>query len=148
MTFASTRSLTASRFAASLAVLLLFGSVHAQDLQPIDRPVAIVEEDVILKSELDAAVRIIRAQYAGRTDQLPPDDVLERQVLERLVVTKLQVARAQSSGIRVTDQDIDAAIGRIAQGNNLTQDQMRQQIAATGQSWDEFRRSIRDEILV
>jgi peptidyl-prolyl cis-trans isomerase SurA len=133
---------------ACLATLLLFGNVQAQELQPIDRPVAIVEEDVVLKSELDAAVRNIRAQYANRPDQLPPEDVLERQVLERLIVTKLQVARAESSGIRATDQDVDAAIGRIAQGNNLTPAQLREQVELTGQSFDEFRRSIRDEIMI
>ena len=133
---------------ACLATLLLFGNAVAQELQPIDRPVAIVEEDVVLKSELDAAVRNIRAQYANRPDQLPPEDVLERQVLERLIVTKLQVDRAQSSGIRATDQDVDAAIGRIAQGNNLTPEQLREQVALTGQSWEEFRRSIRDEIMI
>ncbi|HVQ32420.1 MAG TPA: peptidylprolyl isomerase [Lysobacter sp.] len=139
---------TGRRAAGCLATLLLFGAAHAQDLQPIDRPVAIVEEDVVLKSELDAAVRNIRAQLASHPEQLPPEDVLEKQVLERLIVNKLQVARAESSGIKASDQDIDAAIGRIAEGNNLTPDQLRQQVAATGQTWDEFRRTIRDEMLI
>jgi peptidyl-prolyl cis-trans isomerase SurA len=141
------------RIAGSLAVALvlttsLLGPVHAQALTPIDRPVAIVDEDVVLKSELDAAVGNIRAQYASRPDQLPPADVLERQVLERLIVNKLQVARAESTGIKATEQDVDNAIGRIAQSNNITPDQMRAQIAQTGQGWEEFRRSIRDEILM
>jgi peptidyl-prolyl cis-trans isomerase SurA len=114
----------------------------------VDRPVAIVEEDVVLKSELDAAVRNIRGQYATRPDQLPPEDVLEKQVLERLIVNKLQVERAQTSGIKVTDQDVDAAIGRIATGNNLSPEQLRAQVAGSGQTWEEFRRSIHDEMLI
>ena len=130
------------------AFLSVAGPVAAQQLQPVDRIAAVVEEDVILDSELDRAVRNIRAQYVGREDQLPPAEVLERQVLERLVLTRLQVARAESAGIQVTDQDVDAAIGRIAEGNQLTVDQLRQQLAQTGQTFPEFRDSIRQELLV
>ena len=142
-----------SRFAGVLAgALLAFaslsGAVRAQDTQPIDRIAAVVEEDVILRSELDRAIRNIRAQYAGRDDQLPPADVLERQVLERLILTRLQVARAESSGIRATDEDVDAAVGRIAEGNQLSVEQLRQQVEAGGQSFADFRRSIHDELLI
>jgi peptidyl-prolyl cis-trans isomerase SurA len=74
--------------------------VLAQEAQPLDRIAAVVDEDVILQSELQRAIANIKAQYAGRENQLPPEDVLSRQVLERLVLVKLQVARAQGSGIR------------------------------------------------
>jgi peptidyl-prolyl cis-trans isomerase SurA len=133
---------------ALLAFAALSGVARAQETKPIDRIVAVVEEDVVLRSELDRAVRNIRGQYAGREDQLPPADVLERQVLERLILTKLQVARAESSGIRATDEDVDAAIGRIAAGNQLTVDQLRQQVERDGQSFTDFRRSIHDELLL
>ena len=134
--------------AGAFFLALVAGGLHAQALQPIDRPVAIVDEDIVLRSELDRAVRNIANQYAGREDQLPPSDVLERQVLERLILNKLQVARAQSNGLKATEEDVDAAIGRIAQGNNLTPAQIRQQVEQGGQTWDEFRRSIHDEILI
>jgi peptidyl-prolyl cis-trans isomerase SurA len=121
---------------------------HAQQsLVPIDRPVAVVEEDVVLQSELDHAVANIKGQYTERQDQLPPQDVLERQVLERLILNKLQTKRAADSGIKVSDQDIDGAPGRIAEGNNITVDQLRAQVTQT-QTWEEFRRSIRDEIMI
>ncbi|WP_052116308.1 peptidylprolyl isomerase, partial [Noviluteimonas dokdonensis] len=142
--FRSAGRTLAGAFAVALALVPF---VHAQSLTPIDRPVAVVEEDVVLRSELDHAVANIKGQYANRTDQLPPDDVLERQVLERLVLNKLQVKRASDSGIKVTDQDVDNALGRIAEGNSLTVDQLRAQVTQ-GQTWDEFRRSIRDEIMI
>ena len=134
----------------SLAVLLLLGGaiVQAQQLQPIDRIAAVVNEDVVLQSELDRAVRNITTQYAGREAQLPPADVLRRQVLERLVLTKLQVARAESSGIRASDEEVDAAIGRIAEQNQISVDQLRSQLAGDGQSFAEFRNSIREELLM
>lgn len=106
-----------------------------------------VNEDVILRSELDRAVANISAQYAGRADQLPPQDVLAKQVLERLVLVKLQVARAQETGVRVTDQEIDQAIANIAAQNKATPEQLREQIARDGTPYSAFRDSIRDELL-
>jgi peptidyl-prolyl cis-trans isomerase SurA len=134
-----------------LAVSALFAlpvAASAQQLQPIERIAAVVDEDVVLQSELDLAVRNIAAQYAGREDQLPPRAVLERQVLERLILVKLQVERAKSTGIRISDQEINQAVASIAQQNGLTVDGLRQRLASDGLSFDDFRRSLADEIMV
>lgn len=122
--------------------------VLAQQAQPLDRIAAVVDEDVILQSELDRALANIKAQYAGRENQLPPDDVLSRQVLERLVLVKLQVTRAEGSGIRVSDQELNQAVDSIAQQNGAGVDQLRARLAQDGIDFDEFRRSVRDEIVV
>ncbi|HWU71072.1 MAG TPA: peptidylprolyl isomerase, partial [Pseudoxanthomonas sp.] len=138
----------------SIACLLVIASLggavaaSAQTLQPLDRIAAVVDEDVILQSELDRAVRNVTQQYANQPGQLPPQNVLERQVLERLVLMKLQVARANSSGITVTDDELNNAVAGIAQQNGTTIDGLRQRIAADGLSFDEFRNSVRDEITV
>lgn len=134
---------------ASLLVgALLIAPVHAQQLAPIDGIAVVVDEDVILQSELDRAVANIRGQYAGRAEQLPPPEVLERQVAERLVLLKLQVARAKSTGVRVSDQEVDQTIGAIAAQNQLSVDQLSAQLARDGTSLPQFRDSIRDELLV
>ncbi len=120
----------------------------AQQLQPVEGIAAIVDEEVILLSELDLAMRNVRAQYAGRENQLPPQQVLERQVLERLVLVRLQVARAHAQGIRITEQQLNQTVAAIAQQNGLTVDQLRQRIAEDGLTYDGFRRSLADELLV
>jgi len=135
-------------FTALLAVSVLALSSPAQTLQPLDRIAAIVDDDVILQSELQQAIHNIRAQYANAPYQLPPQAVLERQVLERLVLVKLQVARAENSGIRVGEDELEQAISAIAQQNNLSVEGLRQQLAREGISLTDFRRSIRDEILL
>ena len=122
--------------------------VLAQQTQSLDRIAAIVDEDVVLQSELDRAVANIKSQYAGRENQLPPDDVLRRQVLERLVLVKLQVARAESSGIKVGDQELNQAISAIAQQNGTSVDALRQRLAGDGVDFNDFRASVRDEITV
>jgi len=136
------------RTALLCAALLFAASVHAQQAQPLERIAAVVDEDVILQSELDRAVTNIVAQYANRQNQLPPRHVLERQVLERLILVKLQTTRAGETGVRVGDAEVDSAINNIAQQNNLSPDQLRQQLANDGMSIEDFRSSLRDEILV
>ena len=134
-------------FALGLLVTGAFAPARAQ-VQPLDRIVAVVDDDVILKSELDRAEQNIRAQYANRPDQLPPEDVLRRQVLERLILVRLGVARAAETGVRVSDQEVDAAIANIAQQNKLTPEQMRAQLLQQGQTLSEFRNSLRDELTI
>lgn len=130
------------------AAVLFAVNAQAQDLQPLDRIAAVVDEDVILASELERAVANIRGQYATRQDQLPPQQILERQVLERLITLRLQTARAAQTGVRVSDEEVDQAIAAIAQQNNFTMDQLRQQLAGDGMSFDDFRASLRDELMV
>ncbi|MBP8177315.1 MAG: molecular chaperone SurA, partial [Xanthomonadales bacterium] len=86
-----TRFLALVVLALALAALGAAQGARAQALStdPVDRIVAVVDEDVILQSELDRAVGNILAQYAGRPGQLPAREVIERQVLERLITIRL-----------------------------------------------------------
>ena len=152
MIFHMTRSLRCVT-AALFATALLAGSscAFAQQStasQPLDRIAAVVDEDIILQSELDRAITNIRSQYAGREAQLPPGDVLQRQVLERLILIRLQSARAASTGMRISDEDVDNAVTNIASQNKITVDQLRQQLMKDGLSYGDFRTSLRDEIVV
>ena len=134
---------------ALLPLLLLAGSVHAQSgsTQPVESIAAVVNEDVILRSDLDRAVANVRSQYADRPNMLPPADVLERQVLERLILQRLEVARAADAGITATGADIDSALASIARQNNLTQPQLLERVAKDGMTPSEFRANLRDEII-
>ena len=140
--------LAACLFAAVAGFAALTGPAPAagQQLQPLDRIVAVVDEDVILRSELDRALANVDRQYAGRTGQLPPRDILERQVLERLVLQRLEVARATAMGIAVSDAEVDQAVAAIAQQNSLTPEQLQAQLARDGMTLADLRASVRDEI--
>lgn len=133
-----------------LAALFVAGPAFPQaaPTTTIDGIAAVVDEDVILRSELDRAVANVSAQYAGQPGQLPPRDVLEKQVLERLIMMRIQVSRAADSGIRISDAELQQAMNSVAQQNKMTMDQLRARLAADGLSFDEFRENLREEVTV
>lgn len=131
------------------AIIANSPDVRAQStMSPVDQIVAVVDEDIILRSELDQALSGIRRQYAGRENQLPPKDVLERQVLERLTLVRLQLQRAEATGVKVTDTEVDDAINRILRQNKIDFNQLQQQLQEDGFSLAEFRRTMHDELMV
>ena len=138
----------AATMMASPVLVPFHAHAQAPAVQPIEGIVAVVDEDVVLRSELDRAMANILSQYAGRENQLPPREVLERQVIERLVLVKLQVARANATGVRVSDQEVDQAVAGIAGQNGLSVEQLSQQLARDGSTFAEFRSSIRDELTI
>lgn len=124
------------------------GADSTGQVQPLDRIVAVVEDGVILQSELNQAVQSVQQQYAQHADELPPLNVLRRQVLERLILMKLQVQRAEEQGIQVSDQDVDQAVAAVAQQNRMTPDQLRQAVEQSGQSFAAFRQQLHDQLMV
>ncbi len=136
-----------------LSLLIVAPAAQAQlaaapQTSTMDRIVAVVDEDVILKSELDRAELNVKQQYASHPEQLPPADVLRKQVLDRLVLVRLQLARAAETGMKVSDAEIDQGIQRVAEQNKMNLAQLQQRLTADGMSYDEFRKSMRDELLV
>ncbi len=119
-----------------------------QGVQPLDRIVAVVDEDVVLQSELNEKVQAVRQQYANQPGQLPPENVLRRQVLERLILMKLQVAKAQEQGVRVANADIDQAVAGVAQQNKMSPEQLRSAVQQSGLSFAAFRDELAQQIMV
>jgi peptidyl-prolyl cis-trans isomerase SurA len=118
----------------------------AQATKPIDSIVAVVEEDVILRSELDKALATVLQQFQSVNQPLPSRTVLERQVLERLALVKLELQRADSGNINISDEEVNRSIGQVARNAGISVDQMRRTIEADNMSWALFREDMRDEL--
>lgn len=143
------KPLLSAFLAALLAATAAPAQAQALPTTTIDTIAAVVNEDVILRSEVDQAVTNISRQFEARDpSQVPPRDVLERQVLERLVLVRLQVDRAADSGIRISDQELQQAVGGIASQNQLTVPQLRQRLEADGIDYADFVSNLRDEVTV
>ena len=126
-------------------------TVRAQALPTtsIDSIAAVVDEDVILRSELDLAVNNISKQFANaQPGQVPPREVIEKQVLERLILMRLQVNRAADSGIRISDEELQQAVATIASQNKMSVADLRQRLVADNLSYEEFQSNLRDEVTV
>lgn len=130
-----------------LGAVFLGTSVHA-DVQPLDRVVAIVDTDVVMQSQLDQRVREVQQTIAKRGDSLPPEHVLGQQVLERLIIENIQLQIGDRSGIRITDEELNQAVGTIAQRNNLSLEQFRAALERDGLSYEDAREQIRREMII
>ena len=141
-----------SRAAVWLICLVLISGVttgvaFAQSSTQIDSIVALVDDDVVLRSELDLAIKGIVDRIRQQGGDLPPQHLIEKQVLERLIVRRLQLQRALQTGIRISDADIDQAMLRLAQQNQISLMQLRQAIEADGEDFVEFRQNIGEEMM-
>ncbi len=128
-----------------LLSLLLISSAWAQ---PLDRIIAVVDDEVILESELIEAAKTISLQMRKRQVSLPPQDVFLSQVLERLVIKKLQMQFAARRGIRLADEDLNASIQQIAAKNNMSLTQFRAVLERDGFDYNTFRESIREDMII
>ena len=127
------------------AVFLAPANAAAQDL---DRIVAIINDDVIMRSELAVKIQSVSAQMQEQNIPLPPQSILERQVLDRLIITKLQIQMAQNTGIRVDDETLNRTISNIAAENELSLNEFRDILEGDGYGYENFRKDIRNEILI
>ncbi len=130
-------------------LLLASPLLHAQP-EVLDRIVAIVDSGVVLQSELDARTQSVmdRLQESGSTQPLPPKDVLQKQILDQLILERLQLQMGERYDIKVSDQELDDAIGRIVSNNQLTLEQLEQDLAQQGVTMNEFRQQIYTELSV
>ncbi|MDH3619540.1 MAG: peptidylprolyl isomerase [Gammaproteobacteria bacterium] len=114
----------------------------------LDGVAAVVNEGVVLKSQLREQVDTITARAAEQGMQLPPAEVLQEQILERLIIAEIQLQRAARIDLRTSDEMLNRAIAGIAQQNGVPFEDMPRLIAEDGMDFGEFRRSLREEITI
>ncbi|MBE0482415.1 MAG: peptidylprolyl isomerase [Bacterioplanes sp.] len=120
-------------------------SAHAQ-LQQLDFVVAQVDDDIILHSELQQRIEMIKRQNRGNT--LPNDALLRDQVLERMIIESIQLQMADRGGIRISEAQLNDALERIALQNDMSLPQFQQAMEAEGTSFQMAREQIRTEMRI
>jgi peptidyl-prolyl cis-trans isomerase SurA len=140
------------RLAAVAAALTLQQPAHAQTRELatkgelLDRVAAIVNDGVVLNSELEAQVDAIGGRLRQQKLELPPQSVLRQQVLERLVLQEIQMQRANHAGVKVPDETVNAALQDVAKRNGLTLSQLPDALAKQGEDYAAYREDLRKEI--
>lgn len=131
-----------------LALLCLLLPLALPAAELLDRVVAVVNDDVILDSELDEQVKVVRAQITASGRQTPGEDVLRRQVLERMIVREVQLQRARDTGIEANDARVNGAIANIASQNQQTPERFLQALADQGISPATFREGLAGDLMI
>ncbi|GAB4346622.1 MAG: peptidylprolyl isomerase [Gammaproteobacteria bacterium] len=117
-------------------------------VEPLDRIVAVVNDDVITATELESRVRFLRKRLEENNTRLPPDDVLRKQVLEREILTRIELQIAERSGITITDPALNESLRQIARRNNMSLEQFRDVLVREGFDFEEFRENLREEMTI
>lgn len=118
------------------------------EAQLLDRVVAVVNNDVVTRLDLDEQIKLATQQLRRAGTPMPAADVLERQLLERMVTSRVLVQQAKDTGLRIDDTQLQRAIERIAQENKLTADAFRKQLEKEGVDFNRFREELRNEMLI
>ena len=126
------------------AVLLLSGT----GANALDRIVAVVEDDVIMESELRQRIQVLLQQFNQNHSALPPEDILVEQVLQRLIVERLQLQLAERRGIQIDVLSLDQAMRNLAKRNNLNLEQFRNALLQQGLDYVAFRNQVRNEMML
>ncbi len=137
-----------TRLCALLLLALAALPAAARDALLVDRVVAVVNKDVITLTELAEHTARAEAELRRQRIAAPERAALERQVLERLVLDKAQLQLAASTGMRVDELQLDRAVQRVAQNNNMTLAELRRALERDGVEFERFRAELREQILL
>ena len=142
-------SLNLRSFAGLTSILsALLASTALAQVEVLDQVVAIVDDDIILASELQERVVGVRSNMESRGVELPDDETLVRETLDRLILDSIQLQLANRYGVRIPDAQLDEAMTRLARQNGLTLEQFRVAIEQSGQSYAATREDLRQDLAI
>ncbi|ORM70547.1 peptidylprolyl isomerase SurA [Pantoea rwandensis] len=116
--------------------------------QEVDKVAAVVNNGVVLESDVDNMMRTVKSQAQQAHQQLPDDKTLRHQILERQVMDAIILQMGEKAGLQVSDQQLDEAIQNIAAQNKMSMDQLRSRLAYDGMNYNAYRAQIRQEMLI
>lgn len=116
--------------------------------QVVDKVAAVVNNGVVLESDVDNMMRIVKSQAQQANQQLPDDKTLRHQILERQVMDAIILQMGERAGVQINDQQLDQAIQNIAAQNRMSLDQLRSRLAYDGMNYNDYRAQIRKEMLI
>jgi len=133
-----------------LLLLVITGLITPTQIiaKELDRIVAIVEDGVILNSELERKLLSVKQKLQAKNTQLPPDSIIRRQLLERMILTKIQRQMAARGGITADNETLQKAVMRIAEGNGMTVQEFRKTLDQQGISYEDFLNDLRNEVIL
>ncbi len=127
---------------------LLFASSSFAQPKLVDKVVAIVDTGVVLQSEVTETIKRVKTNAQKSGQPLPPEDELKSTVIDQLVLRRIQLQMAQNMGFKISDAQLEQAIERIAAGENISVEQLRQSVLNSGDTYEQYREELRDELTI
>ena len=131
-----------------IALSILLALPLSAKIEILDRVAIIVEEGVVLESQVNNMLENIKKRYQEQGSPLPPQEVMLEQVQERLIIEELQLQMGRQAGIRVGDGELNQAFENIAQSNGLSLEDFIETLEAEGESYEELRSQVRKEMII
>ncbi len=131
----------------TIILLLSTSSLYAK-IEVLDRIAIIVDDGVIMESQIKDTIKEIEGRYQGQNLQKPPQDILEDQVMEKLIIEELQLQMADRAGIKISDAELNSTMSRLAANNQMTVEEFIEFIENNGDSYEELREQMRREMRI
>ena len=117
-------------------------------IELLDKVAVVVEDGIILESEVNKRIEQIVESLKQSETPLPPQEVLFEQIIERMIIEEIQLQKAQRAGVRISDQELNESMAQIAQGNGLSLQDFRSFLEEQGESYEFVREQVRKEMIL
>ena len=132
-----------------LTTLLLISSSQLEaKIELLDRIAIIVDDGVVMESQINKARAALEEGYREQNIQLPPKDILLDQIKERLIIEELQLQLADRAGVKISDAELNSSFSRLAANNEMTLEEFISFIESNGDSYEEVRETMRKEMRI
>jgi len=137
-------------FVKYLSAIVLSGAILPAQaaVEILDKVIAVVDDDVVMESELQERLALVKGNIAASGQASPPEDILVRETLDRLILENIQLQMGQRYGVRIDEQQINGAVTRLASQNGLTPEQFINQLESSNISYAEFRDNMTREMII
>ena len=129
-------------------LIVLISPMTNAAIELLDKVAVIVEDGIILESEVNKRIEQIIESLKQSDTPLPPQEVLFEQIIERMIIEEIQLQKAQMAGVRISDQELNESMAQIAQGNGLSLQDFRSFLEEQGESYEFVREQVRKEMIL
>ena len=128
--------------------ILLISFPSISKIETLDRIAVIVDDGVLMESQIDFALSEIIKRYDQQNIPKPSMEILKEQTIEKLIIDELQLQMAERAGIRISDTELNNTIARIASSNGMTLEQFISYLSTEGESYDVLRENVKKEMTI
>ena len=131
-----------------ITTLLISSALLNAKIELLDRIAIIVDDGVVMESQINKAMAALEEGYREQNIQLPPKDVLLDQIKERLIIEELQLQLADRAGVKISDAELNSTFSRLASNNQMSLEEFISFIETNGDSYEEVRETMRKEMRI